>query len=67
MAAELSTPQGRAKRRERVTVEHDLARIGAIQGTRARYRGLDKNQFHTECCAVVANLHVLDRLWEEAA
>jgi hypothetical protein len=67
MAAELTTPQGRAERRARVAVEHDLARIGAIQGIKARYRGLDKNQFHTESCAVVANLHVLDRLWQEAA
>lgn len=67
MAAELATPEGRAARRERTGVEHTLARLGAIQGAKARYRGLEKNQFHTESCAVVANLHVLDRIWAEAA
>lgn len=67
MAAELATPEGRAERRERVAVEHALARLGNVQGTKARYRGLKKNQFHTESCAVVANLYVLDRLLERAA
>lgn len=66
MAAELATPEGRAKRRERVAVEHALARIGSIQTTRARYRGLTKNQFHTESCAVVANLYALDRVLQAA-
>ena len=67
MAAELATPEGRAVRRERSAVEHALARIEAIQGNRARYRGLEKTQFHTECCAVVANIYVLDRRLAQAA
>jgi len=67
MSAELATPEGRADRRERVLVEHALARLGAVQGTRARYRGLAKNQTHAEACAAVANLYVLGRLFAEAA
>lgn len=67
MAQELSTKEGRQKRRERTAVEHALARLGSIQGTKARYRGLEKNQFHTEASAVVANLHVLNQLWSKAA
>lgn len=67
MSAELAAPEGRADRRERVLVEHVLARLGAVQGTRARYRGLAKNQTHAEACAAVANLYVLGRLLAEAA
>ncbi len=67
MAAELATPRGRAARRERVRVEHALARLGATQGNRARYRGLEKNQAHAEASAVVTNLYVLDRLYANAA
>jgi IS5 family transposase len=55
------TPQGRAKLRERVAVEHTLAHIGRWQGRRARYRGLRKNLFDLRRCAVVHNLHVLTR------
>ena len=33
-----ATPDGRAKLRERVAVEHTLAHIGRWQGRRARYR-----------------------------
>jgi transposase len=56
------TEVGRAKLRERVTVEHALARIGLWQGRRARYRGLRKNWFDLRRCAVVHNVHVLARL-----
>jgi len=55
------TPQGRAKLRERVGVEHSLAHVGCWQGRRARYRGLRKNLFDLRRCAVVHNLHVLAR------
>ncbi len=55
------TPQGRAKLRERVAVEHTLAHIGRWQGRRARYRGLRKNLFDLRRCTVVHNLHVLAR------
>jgi transposase len=58
------TPQGRAKLRERVAVEHALAHIGRWQGRRARYRGVRKNVFDLRRCAVVHNLHVLARLTE---
>jgi IS5 family transposase len=66
MAAELSTPAGRQQRRERVVVEHVLARFGAVQGTKARYCGLAKNLFHAKAVAVVANLFVM-RTQAEAA
>ncbi len=62
MAAELATPEGRALRRERTYVEHAMARLGAVQSRRARFRGLEKNQFHTEVCAVVVNCFVIGRL-----
>ena len=55
------TPQGRAKLRERVAVEHTLAHVGRWQGRCARYRGLRKNFFDLRRCAVVHNLHVLAR------
>jgi transposase len=55
------TPQGRAKLRERIPVEHALAHIGRWQGARARYRGTRKNLFDLRRCAVVHNLHVLQR------
>ena len=55
------TPQGRAKLRERVAVEHTLAYVGRWQGRRARYRGTRKNLFDLRRCAVVYNLHVLAR------
>ena len=62
MSAELKTPEGRADRRRRVPVEHALSRVGAIQGRRARFRGLEKNQFDLERTAVVANLFAINRL-----
>jgi len=56
------TPQGRAKLRERVPVEHALAHIGRWQGRRARYRGSRKNLFDLRRCAVVHNLHAMRHL-----
>lgn len=55
------TPEGRAKLRKRVAVEHTLAQLGRWQGRRARYRGARKNLFDLRRCAVVHNLHVLAR------
>jgi len=55
------TPQGRAKLRERVAVEHTLAHVGRWQGRRARYQGVRKNLFDLRRCAVVHNLHILAR------
>jgi len=53
------TPQGRARLRERIAVEHTLAHIGQWQGRHARFRGARKNLFDLRRCAVVHNLHVL--------
>jgi Transposase DDE domain/Transposase domain (DUF772) len=53
------TRTGRAELRKRVAVEHRLARIGAIQGSRARYCGVRKNELDLNRAAAVANLHVL--------
>ena len=57
------TPDGRAKLRERVAVEHALAQLSviAVQGRRARYRGTRKNLFDLRRVAVVHNLHVIAR------
>jgi len=57
-----TTPSGRAKLRERVTVEHSLAHIGQWQGERARYLGVRKNLFDLRRMAVVHNLHLLARM-----
>jgi lambda repressor-like predicted transcriptional regulator len=54
-------PEGRAKLRERVAVEHALAHVGRWQGRRARYRGTRKNLFDLRRVAVVHNLHVMAR------
>ena len=54
-------PEGRAKLRERVAVEHTLAHVGHWQGRRARYRGTRKNLFDLRRVAVIHNLHVLAR------
>jgi IS5 family transposase len=55
------TPQGRARLRQRVKVEHTLAHLGRWQGRRARYRGQRKNLFDLRRVAVVHNLHVIAR------
>jgi len=54
-------PEGRAKLRERVAVEHALAHVGRWQGRRARYNGTRKNLFDLRRVAVVHNLHVIAR------
>lgn len=67
MAEDLGTPAGRARRRARIPVEHALARVSALQGNRARFRGIDKNQFDLTRTAVVSNCYVLARIWGNAA
>jgi hypothetical protein len=57
-----SSRTGRAELRKRVAVEHRLARVGAIQGDRARYRGARKNELDLNRAAAIANLHVLAAL-----
>ena len=59
------TPEGRAKLRERIKVEHSLAHIGRWQGERARYLGKRKNLFDLRRSAVVHNLHVIARSMDE--
>jgi len=61
LRARQKTPDGRAKLRQRVDVEHALAHIGQWQGDRARYLGARKNLFDTRRTAVVHNLHVIQR------
>ncbi len=55
------TPEGRAKLRERVQVEHALAHVGHWQGRRARYLGTRKNLLDLRRVAVVHNLHIMAR------
>lgn len=56
------TRAGRAELRERTVVEHRLARIGAIQGIKARYRGTRKNELDLNRVAAIANLQALAAL-----
>jgi hypothetical protein len=56
-----ATRPGRAELRERVAVEHRLARIGATQGNRARYFGARKNELDLNRSAAVVNLHEIAR------
>lgn len=53
-----ATAEGRAALRERVHIEHGLARIGQTQGDRARYRGTRNNLYDLRRHAAVANLYV---------
>ena len=55
------TRPGRAELRERVAVEHRLARIGATQGNKARYFGARKNELDLNRSAAVVNLHEVAR------
>lgn len=57
------TPIGRAKLRERVSVEHSLSHIGRWQGQQARYVGCRKNLFDLRRTAVVHNLHVIAKIF----
>ena len=56
------TKEGRLALRERVTVEHSLARLGQIQGPRARYKSARKNTLDARRCSAVANLQEIARL-----
>lgn len=58
----LATHDGRHAYRERVHVEHRLARVQAIQGSKARYKGVRKNEMDLNRTAAVANLQEVDRL-----
>jgi hypothetical protein len=65
-SALVKTPDGRARLRERVAIEHTLARHRNIQGTRARYRGTRKNLFDSRRTASVYNIESAHRHRERA-
>lgn len=54
------TPEGLALLRQRVVVEHRLARLGQLGVGQARYRGRTKSRFQLLMAATVANLR---RTW----
>ena len=53
------TVQGRARLRERVSVEHRLAHVSRRQGRRARYRGARKNIFDLRRASAITNLETI--------
>jgi len=53
LRARQASAAGRAENRRRVTVEHRLARIAAIQGSKARYRGARKNELDVNRAAAI--------------
>ena len=59
---DLATKPGREQRRARVNMEHSLARVAAIQGARARYKGARKNELDLNRTAAVANLQQVARM-----
>ena len=59
LRAAAHTRAGRAQLRRRTTVEHRLARVGAIQGPRARYRGVRLNELDLNRSAILANLELI--------
>ena len=50
------TPEGRARLRERVPVEHGLAHAVNRQGRRARYLGVRKNLYDLRRACSIQNL-----------
>lgn len=56
------TSDGRRALRERVHVEHGLAKLSAIQGPRARYKGTRRNELDVRRCAAVVNLQTIARM-----
>lgn len=65
LRAEQKTAEGRKELRQRVEVEHRLARVEQIQGPRARYVGTRKNTLDLRRCASVINLQEIDRRTRE--
>lgn len=59
-----ATPEGRRRLRERVVVEHGLARLGHLGIGQARYVGRKKTRFQLLLAATIANLR---RTWNWAA
>lgn len=66
LRAQQATRAGRLAYRERTAVEHRLARVDEIQGSKARFKGVRKNELDLRHTAAVANLQEISR-WREAA
>lgn len=66
LRAQQATRTGRLAYRERTGVEHRLARVEAIQGPKALYKGVRKNEFDLRRTAAVANLQEIAR-WRRVA
>ena len=62
LRAAQASPEGRAAYRERTAVEHRLARVDVVQGKRARYRGVRKNELDVNRAVAVVNLQEIARL-----
>lgn len=62
LRAAAKTSEGRDELRQRIAVEHGLARVAAIQGTTARYRGVRKNELDLNRTAAVINLMGIARV-----
>jgi hypothetical protein len=62
LRAAQSTRAGRLAYRERTAVEHRLARVDAVQGPKARYKGARKNELDVNRTAAVVNLMEVARL-----
>jgi hypothetical protein len=58
---QVKTPEGRARLRERVKVEHGLAHTVARQGQKARYKGVRKNLYDLRRTCSIGNLEVMQR------
>jgi hypothetical protein len=61
LRVEQATPEGRAALRERIVVEHALARLQVLQGSRARYKGTRKNTMDLRRYAALSNLYEVRR------
>ena len=67
LRAKVRTKRGRAQLRKRVVVEHRISHHVALQGRRARYKGLRKNQFDGRRHAAVSNLQLAASYEEQRA
>ena len=63
----MATPEGRRALRERVDVEHSLARLQRFQGSKARYKGTRKNTMDLRRYAALNNLYEIKRHLDLAA
>lgn len=57
-----ATRKGRLEYRQRTAIEHRLARLDAVQGPKARYKGVRKNELDVNRASAVVNLMEVARL-----